>query len=64
MPSPPALINRSLWVFPGVNLKLLRPPLAALQGVVSPAATVEQLKVFFPLMRLLSEDMICGLSQA
>jgi hypothetical protein len=55
IPSAPALINRSRCTLPGVNLKTDRPALF-LHFVVSPGATVEQLKSPFPLIRLLSED--------
>jgi hypothetical protein len=54
MPSDPALINLSLWVFPVVNLNF-EIPAPFVQGVVSPAATVEQSKFIFPFMRLLSD---------
>ena len=54
-PSAPALIRRSLCTNPGVNLVVARG--APLWHVVlSPAATVEQLKLFFPLIKLLSEN--------
>jgi hypothetical protein len=55
MPSAPALISRSRCTFPGVNLKLVMPALF-LQDALSPAAAVEQLKLFRPWMRLLSEN--------
>lgn len=54
-PSAPALIRRSLWVFPAVSWVVDRgAPLV--QVVLSPAATVEQLKLFLPLIKLLSEN--------
>jgi len=55
IPSAPALINRSLCFFPGVNLKLVIPALL-LHGVLSPAATVEQLKLFRPSVLVVSVD--------
>jgi hypothetical protein len=54
-PSAPALINLRRCNLSGVNLKLVIPALL-LQGVLSPAAVaIEQLKLFRPLIRLLSE---------
>jgi hypothetical protein len=53
-PSPPALIKRNLCFLPDVNLNLLTPTLDS-QGVVSLAATLEQLKLLRPLIRLLFE---------
>ena len=54
MPSDPALISLNLWVLPVVNLNFEIPALSV-QGVLSPAATVEQSKSILPLMRLLSD---------
>lgn len=55
IPSAPALINLSLCVLPVVNLNFEIPALLV-HGVVSPAATVEQSKFIFPLIKLLSDE--------
>ena len=55
IPSAPALISRSLCVLPVVNLNFEIPALLV-HGVVSPAATVEQSKSIFPLIKLLSDE--------
>lgn len=64
IPSAPELMSRSRWVLPCWNLNLARLALGV-QGVVSPAATEVQSKLFLPLMRLLSEvtrGLPCGAS--
>lgn len=56
IPSAPALMRRSRCTFPGENLKLVMPALSV-HFVVSPAAAaIEQLKLFLPWIKLLSEE--------
>jgi hypothetical protein len=55
IPSAPALIRRNRWTFPGENLKFVMPALL-LHFVLSPAAMLEQLKLFLPWIKLLSEE--------
>jgi hypothetical protein len=54
IPSAPALINRSRCFRPGVKWNLLIPALLT-QGVLFLAGSEEQLKLFLPLIRLLTE---------
>lgn len=55
IPSAPALIKRRRWTLPGLNLKLVIPAFLE-HFALSPGATLAQLKLFRPWIRLLSDE--------